>query len=563
MSNFHSNNGGKRFHTPTTFKAQRRLSFSPATASASLTNQTLLPTQSSSSTAPILRIDLADGKAYNLEQFVAQYGGSISSPPAQWLGAGDLPNINTSHDNELTLPWEEPGSKSTALFKAEPPKLVYPAGSRDEDVNKRFTKKMDHYLFKSVHVRNVLIGKRPHPFRNYDRLTEYWRTRGLHDWVFRNDQTFATLSAIKDNGDVDFHDELVELLWFGGSVSYGNIMRQVYAILYGWIDDDHLPDLEGLCEENDGITFRTVIIDSLRLVRVKHTQEIINSLYEKLDGTKLVMRVGGMAAFFGRLNHLKRKMKQHHEIVSDTYLLRRTRLAVAHKHKKLAEALANMRKDAGISKVPTKYDDAVDTLTDTFDFEIPIEDKNEKAPKVRVNYAGKRKTENGKGHNKRNKRVFEKGSCTHHPEATDHTTDYCWITKRERKGLPPGFQWCTVHDKGIHYEHKCNRHAPHFPPVPKPPSAAANNANVVSSTDILQMLGLRDVETSSQIRIEKPNKSAKTVTITPASPPRSALRVPTNSATSGPPVTDILQRIMNLSKPDRTLLATRLEKAGW
>ena len=91
--------------------------------------------------------------------------------------------------------------------------------------------------------------------------------------------------------------------------------------------------------------------------------------------------------------------------------------------------VANMRKDAGISKVPTKYDDAVDTLTDTFDFEIPIEDKNEKAPKVRVNYAGKRKTENGKGHNKRNKRVFEKGSCTHHPEATDHTTDYCWITK--------------------------------------------------------------------------------------------------------------------------------------
>ena len=59
-------------------------------------------------------------------------------------------------------------------------------------------------------------------------------------------KTFTTLEAIANNGDLALVNELTELLWFGGVVSYGNIMRETYAILYGWISELDLPDLEGL-----------------------------------------------------------------------------------------------------------------------------------------------------------------------------------------------------------------------------------------------------------------------------------------------------------------------------
>ena len=128
---------------------------------------------------------------------------------------------------------------------------------------------------------------------------------------------------------------MYELLWFGGVLSYGNIMRETCAIMHGMIALDNLPDLEGLCEASDGVSFRLVIKKSLRLVRPKHIQEIISRLYNQLDNTKLIMRTGGMAAYFGRLQKFKIDMKKHGEIVSDAYLLRRTTMAVSGKHKYL------------------------------------------------------------------------------------------------------------------------------------------------------------------------------------------------------------------------------------
>ena len=126
-------------------------------------------------------------------------------------------------------------------------------------------------------------------------------------------------------------------------------MRETYAIMYSLIKADDLPDIDGLCEVDDDITFRNVIIQSLRVVRPKHTQEIISRLYEKLDGTKLVLRPGGMTVFFGRLNKHKLTVKKHGEIVSEAYLLRRTKLAISGKHKTLTDALVEMREIAGWS----------------------------------------------------------------------------------------------------------------------------------------------------------------------------------------------------------------------
>ena len=73
---------------------------------------------------------------------------------------------------------------------------------------------------------------------------------GSPNKVFNTTETFSTLDKIKSNGHEAFHSELVELLWFGGVVSYGSIMAEVYAIIYKWIDPDDLPEIEGLCEIN-------------------------------------------------------------------------------------------------------------------------------------------------------------------------------------------------------------------------------------------------------------------------------------------------------------------------
>ena len=90
-------------------------------------------------------------------------------------------------------------------------------------------------------------------------------------------------------------------MWFGGVLSYGNIVREVYAKIYAWIDPLDFTDVDGLCEEDDGVSFRIVIEQSLRVVRVQHTHEIVSRGYDKLDDCQLVMRPRGMTAFFNKL----------------------------------------------------------------------------------------------------------------------------------------------------------------------------------------------------------------------------------------------------------------------
>ena len=129
---------------------------------------------------------------------------------------------------------------------------------------------MDMYLNRNFLVRSIMNGDTPHPFLYYSRLQQYWQAVGTPNRKFNTTETFSTLDEIKSNGHGAFHDELTELLWFGGIVSYGNIMAETYAIMYNWIKPVDLSDIEGMCEYNDGVTFRMVIIDSLRLLRPQH-----------------------------------------------------------------------------------------------------------------------------------------------------------------------------------------------------------------------------------------------------------------------------------------------------
>ena len=435
---------------------------------------------------------------------------------------------------------------------------------------------MDMHLFSNFQVRSVLVGDRPHPFLGYERLTSYWHQQGFRNWTFDTSTTFQTLKAILDKGHTDFHRELYELLWFGGVLSYGNIMRQTYAIIYSWIDAEDLPDVDGLCEIDDGVTFRKVIMKSLGIVRPKHTQEIVSRLYEKLDSTKFVMRPGGMSAFFARIHKHKSELKKYGEIVSEAYLLRRTKLVLSVKHKTLTDTLVELRRKAGVSGVPTTFATLQDNLIDTFQFETPDDVKTEKpSPTIDAKRAGsqdhdKRRRE-GDDRNPRKRRKLPKGSCKYCPNSTSHYTSECYVTIREQLGLPNGWQWCTVHKKGTHYEHKCRRHAPNFPPVPKITSAARACTPCEDQQQLTQrvltMLGIPSQQ-PQPLPQQQPSSKRNPIRVTP--PPhrqqnfRPARNTSTNVATQeGPQVEDILSSILAMDESQRELLTAGLSKAGF
>ena len=568
-SNFFATPGVRRVvHTPFTFRSRRRLAFPFSTPPSIPSSQ---PPAPATTAAP----------------------DDSSIPPIPGVDVSSAPPPDPQPPLQYVLPWET-ASKATSLYKISPPKLRYPAGSRDEDVNKRFLRQMDMFLFSNFQVRQVLEGTRQHPFENCSRLVEYYAANGTPNFVFDKTKTFTILQAIASAGHSDFHREMHELLWFGGVESYGNIMCKTYAIIYGWIDEDDFQDVDGLCEDDDGVTFRRVIQKSLRTVRVKHVQEIVNRLYTKLDTAYLVMRPNGMSGYFAQLNKIRKTMAKHGELVSDKYLLRRTELAISSKHEKLSKALTDLRFAAGKSGIPTTYATAQDFLTDVFDFEIPDKDKNDKSRKlVGANLAndpdskltGKRKPDNDRGADggDRNKNrspykrpKFPKGSCKNCPESTRHTTQYCWKTIRKRMGLPNGYQWCTRHKFGCHYDHLCKRHAPNYPPAPKIVAAVAK-PKVDTPAEIrdrlANMFGIQQSPSSHAANVADasvPPASPdvpQAIKITPPSTNKqnfqTARVVSTNSASTGPPVDSIFQKILAMSETDRQTLVQQLSSAGF
>ena len=52
------------------------------------------------------------------------------------------------------------------------------------------------------------------------------------DWSFDTSITFSMLKNIKDKDCDDFHDGLTELLWFGGVLSFGNIVCEVHVKIH-------------------------------------------------------------------------------------------------------------------------------------------------------------------------------------------------------------------------------------------------------------------------------------------------------------------------------------------
>ena len=224
-----------------------------------------------------LRIDPNDGKQYDLASFIREYGGSVHFPPREWESArapeNTLPNALNSNDRQL--PWGEFNGPST-LFRIPPPKLSYPSGSTDDNVNLHFIRSALGYLRSSTYVRDVIDwDARPHPFYSYEPLKVFCANQGFPGFTFDPSKTLATLQWVESLSS-DFARELRTLYNFGGVLSYSNINERIYHTVYAWLDhstvggDVHL--LAGIDASDgvfDGVTLLRVVVDSLQVVRPK------------------------------------------------------------------------------------------------------------------------------------------------------------------------------------------------------------------------------------------------------------------------------------------------------
>ena len=234
-----------------------------------------------------------------------------------------------------------------------------------------------------------------------------------------------------------------------------------------------------------------------------------------------------------------------------------------------------MRKIAGATGIPTPFLKVKDNLLDTFQFETPDDAKSEKVPANAANtQPGPQRRKRGNNNNNNNddkrnrkRRKLPKGSCKYCPEATSHYTSECYMTIREQMGLPNGWQWCLVHKKGIHYEHKCRRHAPDFPPVPRITKAAF--CTPCPDQDLKQrVLTMLGISTQEQQPLQQQQPMGRNpIRITPASNNsqnfRTARNVSANVATKGPQVDQVLSSIMQMNETQRQSLLEGLTNAGF
>ena len=115
-----------------------------------------------------------------------------------------------------------------------------------------------------------------------------------------------------------------------------------------------------------------------------------------------------------------------------------------------------------------------------------------------------------------------------------------------------------MHKKGVHYEHLCKRHAPNFSPVPQAcppvPGAVAAPRSALTPQQLKdEFLTMLAAASSKGITITRPDDKQNF---------QSARDIPTNAATSGPPVDQIAASIIELTPEARQQLQQKLADEG-
>ena len=333
-----------------------------------------------------LRIDPTDGKAYNIFSFIAEYGGSQTLPPREWLSSSAAADEHIQ-PVPRQMPWGDNLKTPTSLFRVAPPKLTYPTGSVDENVNAHFVRRALGYLRSSTYVRDVIDWTpRPHPFYNYEPLQIFATNQGYPNYVFDTSTTLETLNWVQQYSP-EFERELRLLYNFGDIVSYSNINERIYHIVYGWLNhstvggDVHL--ISGINASDgifDGVTLLRRVLDSLQVIRTEDVGLQAQRFSRKITNVAFVMRPGGMQAYLGTIDEHRLALVNINRPLSDAEILGRVKATLQGKHSALDTVFREMRLAEHKSGVETTFREAKIKLTDAFRYDIPDSEKTEKAP---------------------------------------------------------------------------------------------------------------------------------------------------------------------------------------
>ena len=420
------------------------------------------------------------------------------------------------------------------LFRVAPPKLSYPTGSNDENINAHFVRSALGYLRSSTYVRDVIDwDPRPHPFYQFQPLTAFAASHGFPNFVFEPSSTLATLQWVQKISP-QFATELRVLYNFGGIVSYANINERIYHIIYGWLNhatvggDVHM--LSGIDASDgifDGITLLRVVLDSLQIVRTEDVGLQAQRFSRKITSAVFVMQPGGMRAYLGIIDQHRLALINIKRPLTDAEILGRVKHHLLGKHDAIDNVFREMRLEERKSGIETTFEMAKVQLTDAYRYDVPDSDKTEKSPPVSANFTptlpgedGPKKRPRGgaPSHFKKKRRKFPKGSCPNCPESTTHTINFCYKEARKKKGLPASEQWCTFHRNASHWESECSRH---------PQNAHLRHKN--------RRAAFVQAEVQKQIKamIAQPRQSP--INVKRPSPPRTAPLALSDQDHAGPP----------------------------
>ena len=373
----------------------------------------------------------------------------------------------------------------TAVFKSTPKFNPPPVGG-DPEAAIHWKTKLDLFLRSNRFVRDMLDGRRPHPWIGHAKLQSLGNRR-TPGWVFSPSTTTSTLEWVAKQ-DEDLATELDELLHFGDIVSWGSLNEAIYTTVYSTLKTNQRYLISGV-EHHDGITARQQIYDAL--TDPDSTEQARLFKYAtKIRRQEIVPGPDPIGTYFGRIQSywhdtspapgeppavpeadvvgtvLAKLTAYHPQMKRTVHYIRRTArdsgrpelLQLSAVQKAMLHAWRTELTEAERKSLTNKSSSTMAAAV------IPAGSPNARsmefvAPEHKAHAKADRYLNYGRGPFG----FFLPGGCKNCPKATNHITRGCYITKRQQKlqqsggSMPSGEQWCAIHTNSWHFNSECRK----------------------------------------------------------------------------------------------------------
>ena len=232
-----------------------------------------------------------------------------------------------------------------------------------------------------------------------------------------------------------------------------------------------------------------------------------------------------MQAYLGEIDRHRIALINIDRPLTDAEILGRVQSTLTGRHSQIDKCFHDMRIESSKTGIETTFTVAKTQLIDTYRYDVPDSAKTEKKKPTHIDANLLKNADDGNNNNsprrrpQRRRHTFKKGSCKHHPDATDHTTSHCYLEIRAKKGLPAGEKWCDVHARGTHYDSECRRH----------PGNSKRKRNPSKQVDAAMVAAA--VKEQISLLFSHADKANHTV----PNPPREASPNPSGREQTGPP----------------------------